>query len=751
MLGFYRTKTLLYSTDLLTDGTDIHFIVKQMKKIMDVVCCIFMYISIDSILGKKPLKKIIFYLIPVVLGGAATVLTSGGRSILMHMVVAFVLMFLFIYLAKHHNSKAKNNKKIFFSIGLVIAIGLILFYFLLPLLGRSTNQNFIDYISFYLGVPIPSLQLFLNKMPFEFKLGAETFSGINYVLYKLGFIDMLSIGSKEWVHVGGLGSNVYTSFREFFMDFGLFGVIFCQFIFGFLISLFYKAVRNKKSSLFLIIYSYYAYVLIDQIRDEQFFSLLSTATIAYLLLFIFFHYFYFHFDFHNFYSKTKELYSFIKNKILFYMDKIKQNSFWKNLFTNSFWALAGDSFSSIINLVITIVLIHLIGDKGYGTLVLAQSYMLVMDVILNVQCWKSVIQYGQNALVKKNKKDFYSYIKLGCTLDLSTALIGGVVSFFLAGFVGSIFNWSSELIWCSRVFSFTIFSHFSGTTTAILRLLNKFNLVAYQKVISAIIKLTALLSIFLFQDSLSLSSAVVIYAITDIIGNLLLVVFAFYSFSREYRIKELLLSENPTDSKSFIQFTLWGTLSDIVDVPINYFDVFILSFLGEELVAVFKVFKQFVSILSKLTTPIYQAIMPQFSSLSAQGKKEFAYSIVLKIRNAILMVIGPVSFIIGVTSPLWLKLLYGSLYSSHWYILLLYLLGQTFILSYTTVHPYFVSLGKVKESALYVFISNVIYMILALILVRYFGMIALVLCYFVQGFVVIFLKLRAIKKELVVV
>ena len=78
------------------------------------------------------------------------------------------------------------------------------------------------------------------------------------------------------------------------------------------------------------------------------------------------------------------------------------------MFKNSFWAFLGDSLASVINLIVTILLIRLIGNEGYGVFVLAQSYMQVVDVLLNVQCWKSVIQYAQKALVKKKYKELFN-------------------------------------------------------------------------------------------------------------------------------------------------------------------------------------------------------------------------------------------------------------------------------------------------------------------------------------------------------
>lgn len=738
MLGFYRTKTLLYSTDLLEHGTDIHFIVKQMKKVMDIVCVFFMYFTIRSFMHKDSIKKTILYLTPVILSMLGTLLTSGGRSILMHMIVAFILMTLFLLLIE---KKIKINKKRISLLSFIIAVVMLIFYLMLPLLGRDTDRGFLEYISFYLGTPIPSFQLFLNQTTIDLKMGAETFSSISYVLYRLGIIDNLAIGSKEWVNIGGLGSNVYTSLRVYFSDFGFIGTFILQFIFGFIISGIYNIIKNKKNTLLLIIYCYYSYILVDQIRDEQFYSLLSTATIAYLILFVAIYYIYFYLD-------IKKIYNKLQAKINIYKEKITKNGFWKILIKNSFWALVGDSVASVLNLIITIIIIRLIGNNDYGILVLTQSYMLILDTTFNIQCWKGVIQYGQKCLIKKNYNQLNQYIKVGIIIDLVTAIIGGIIAILLTNFIGHTLHWSNETILCAKIFSITIFSHLAGTSTAILRLFDKFHLVAFQKLITASIKLISMLILLFIIKDVNLITVSAIYCLTDIIGNILLVVFAGITYLKYNPLSNIIKANIPTDYKSFISFVLWGTMGDIVDIPVNYCDVFIISLLGNELVSVFKVFKQFIAIISKFTSAIQQAIMPQFSELNALGLKEKGYKIVIKIKNTILKLMLPLAIIVGTTSPIWLNILYGHIYAQYWYVLLLYLIVQIFALSYTTIHPFYLSLNKPKLESLYVLISNIVYLILAYNLVQHIGMIGIILSFATQCFLVIYLKIHDIKKEL---
>lgn len=431
-----------------------------------------------------------------------------------------------------------------------------------------------------------------------------------------------------------------------------------------------------------------------------------------------------------------------------YKEKIKNNNFYKNLFKNSFWAFSGDAAASVLNLIITIILIKITGNYNYGILVLAQSYMSIIDTVLNVQCWKSVIQFGQKAIVEKNTEKLNSYVLLGTKIDIVTAILGGIVATLLAPVFGNLLGWSQEAIMCAQIFSVTIFSHLSGTSTAILRILDKFHLVAFQKFLTSFIKLIIFIVLLLVNGSISIITAAIAYCTADIVGNLLLVVFALSAYSKKSSLGVILKSKKAEDTKEFVKFTLWGTAGMIVDIPINYLDVFIVSLLGNDMVAVFKVFKQCAAIIKKVTSAIQQAIMPQFSELVAKGEKTKAYNIVIKTKNIILKIMLPAVMLIGITAPIWLDLLYGKLYANNWYALLMYLIVEIVALSYTAIHPLYIALNKVKKETFYVLFANIIYALSAIILVKTIGIMGMIAAIAVQCFIVIYLKKIDIQKEI---
>ena len=284
LLRFYRTKTLLYDASLASNLVEINFIVKQMQKICYLLCVYNIYFFIENVLNKGDIKKTIIYLAILVLTMFSTLLTSS-RSLLMHMFVALFVLLILVYREKKI-SIDKNKIIKFISIGIVGVM--VLFYGLTSFVGRKTNMKGLDYITFYLGTPIPSLNRFLNGnvKEIEKSTGENSFYGIFYTLAKFKLIDSYPVAMhKGTVFEGYGGSNVYTAYMDFYLDFGILGVIILNFVFGFSFTyIYYFVKKHSYNKFYVIMFSYYYYVLVDQIRGNQFFNLISVSTISYFVL-----------------------------------------------------------------------------------------------------------------------------------------------------------------------------------------------------------------------------------------------------------------------------------------------------------------------------------------------------------------------------------------------------------------------------------------------------------------------------------
>lgn len=282
LLAYYRNLGNLFSNEI-TQENDINFLVKQMNKMCVALGIVFSYIYANNYYHKDKFKKINILLIPIILSMVETLLTSG-RALFMKMAMAFIFLILLYYFKKKKNDKVNFKVLIFTFLGFIF-LG-ILFYLILPFIGRNTSSSFIDYVTFYFGCGIPSLNNFINNIPVHSQLiGEETFTGIYLLLNKFRIVNFTRITEYSWVFFSGLGSNIFTSFRAYFFDFGWIGLILCQFIYGFVSSKFYLSIKKIDNSILIPIYGYFACTFIEQIRAEQFFGLFSSTFLSYIIYF----------------------------------------------------------------------------------------------------------------------------------------------------------------------------------------------------------------------------------------------------------------------------------------------------------------------------------------------------------------------------------------------------------------------------------------------------------------------------------
>lgn len=425
--------------------------------------------------------------------------------------------------------------------------------------------------------------------------------------------------------------------------------------------------------------------------------------------------------------------------------RILNNSFWKKLLKNVSIVLAGNGGSTIINFIVAVLMIRTLGNTQYGVFCIALQYMTVVDGVVNFQSWSGVIKYGSEALTYKNDKRLAAIFKNGFMIDIITAVLGGIIAICVLPIICSILNWSEELNLLALLFSVEIIFHLEGTSVGILRLFDMFKYTATQAIVAALIKL-ALIGGYIFCGGKSLLIITALYVATDVIKHLMLVFLALKVLHKKFGIRRVLSASLKDIDKQFLRYTLWNNVGYTVDVPVRYFDIFIISLISVEMVAIYKTFKQILQVLSMLIHPISQAILPQFSELIALKKGKEALGKVYKLRNAILLVgLAAALLALLIGRPIF-GLILGQEYADHLMLFEFMLVTQMITMSFVSIHPLFAALGKAKQDFIITLATNLLYMGCAFGLVHWIGVYGLIIAIFVQGISSIALKLHYAQK-----
>lgn len=426
---------------------------------------------------------------------------------------------------------------------------------------------------------------------------------------------------------------------------------------------------------------------------------------------------------------------------------IFSNGFWGQMLQNAMAIITGSTLSSVFNMISIVIILKILSPDEYGSFIIAQTYMGVIDTVLNFQSWQGVIRYGTMALNDEDENKLLATIKAGIYVDGITCILGALVGWILIEFVASLFSWTETIVYISKIFLIEMVFHLEGTIVGFFKLTNKFNYLAIYTGWSGFVRLAIVVILYILnvKDVIVFTKIIVI---SDIVKYISLIIVALFVLNKMYGVRRLLVAKIRDVEKEFWNYTFWTNLDSSADVPIKYFDIFFLSLISNEIVAAYNLFKKYMSVFEMLIGPISQTIMPQFARLVASTKKENAFQKMKKLRNIIFVMLIPVFIIFILTLPFIMRLLGQESYFEYYYINYALAIYYICTLSYVGLSPLFSAYGFAKESTKITLISNIVYTVVAILLLSKFQIIGIIIAGFIQFFITVIWKQRYIQKEL---
>lgn len=186
----------------------------------------------------------------------------------------------------------KENKKLNFKVLLFLCIGLIILVLSLQIFrsgNESKTDNFLSrFLYIYILSPLPALDLVFTN---ELNLKTDFFGGTSLTFFyrlfsKLGFTQMHEIDkAARWCSVP-YATNVYTIIGNYYVDFGIFGIIFFAIFYGFVFGSLYQKLRHKNDMFSKCFYSIWLYCLVFQFFGDWFVNFFSVTLQSYFWTFL---------------------------------------------------------------------------------------------------------------------------------------------------------------------------------------------------------------------------------------------------------------------------------------------------------------------------------------------------------------------------------------------------------------------------------------------------------------------------------
>jgi len=342
------------------------------------------------------------------------------------------------------------------------------------------------------------------------------------------------------------------------------------------------------------------------------------------------------------------------------MSKIKD--IHKRVLSNSSWLVGDRTLSSVFTALQTIIVARMLGVEEYGLLVLVIAYIDLLNQFIDFRMWETATKYIGTYWEKGDLERTQSFIKLSYLVDVLSGILAFIIAILTASLISKYIIHTPEaykLIW---IYAFTLFiSTSSSTSISILRVFNKFRIIAILRSSQAFIRLLFILAFLLLGFGIN----GVLYGL--VIGSLLGFIMRIYMVIKT-------LNENGLGNwwkskismiKDQFKGISWFVFNTNIAATIQMGEekslgILILGYLaGKDAVAYYKIATSAAKLLKLITGPFYESIYPELIKIKSQNILEHIKPLLYRMSRTFLMIGVPLAILIIIFSDLIIKLVFG--------------------------------------------------------------------------------------------
>lgn len=281
--------------------------------------------------------------------------------------------------------------------------------------------------------------------------------------------------------------------------------------------------------------------------------------------------------------------------------------------------LTGNLFSSVTGILAFVLTARALGPTDYGILALTYSYVRAIEKLIAFQSWQPLIKYGAELQGPEHRDDYRALLKFGLIVDVSAAVAAYLVSVGLAYLLGPLFGIGDDALHQVMIYSTVLLFQINGLPTAVIRLAGRFRLVAYGMLAGGIARLAlCALGLWIGADLLYF---VVVWTVTQIMGSVSLLIFAFLELHRQ-AVTDLFrasLRGVTKRCKGLVVFTVGSNIELTLRSSANELDTLIVGMFADPASAgLYHIAKRMGRLILQLGVQVQAVLYPDVARLWAQ-------------------------------------------------------------------------------------------------------------------------------------
>lgn len=164
-------------------------------------------------------------------------------------------------------------------------------------------------------------------------------------------------------------------------------------------------------------------------------------------------------------------------------------SSFRQVINNAGILLGGKALNAVFNLAAVALTARTLGVETFGVLVLIHAYVQTVGELVKFQSWQVLLNYGTGAFSEGRFAAFQRVLRFSLWLDVAGGIAGVLVAIAGVWLIGTGLGWPETQQTAVSLYALSIFFMVSATPTGVLRLVDRFDLLALQSPVESWIKL----------------------------------------------------------------------------------------------------------------------------------------------------------------------------------------------------------------------------------------------------------------------
>ena len=365
------------------------------------------------------------------------------------------------------------------------------------------------------------------------------------------------------------------------------------------------------------------------------------------------------------------------------------------VFKNSAMLTAGKVYTALVGLVYLGLATRALGAHNFGVLILIHAYAVAIRDFVTLKTSLCVVRYGALCLKRDSREDFQKLVKFTMLLDLGFCAVGALVGMLAVPLVAPWFGVTPELAPVATIYCLMILFNFKTTSLGLLRLFDRFDLIALMLMLVPTLRLLGAFIAYLFYQQVS--AFLLVWFGAGAIQCFVTVWFGWREFSRRGLGKAMNLSLTGLlkPHEGILPFIWASHVNKTLTTSSVHISTLIVGALSGPVGAgLFKIAQEFANVLVKPALLFTETVYPEMTKIAVIRNYRRLRDVIVHSALAGAVFAGVILAIIFLFGQALLGLFFGAEFANAYDVLLLLMIAAAITMTTFALDPALHSIGR---------------------------------------------------------